>query len=122
MSKALRVVLDDFSGVERYVDDLTLAQLIATEPNADKLLQSVRAAIGQKIKAERLELDLSLEEVRDFSNKEIDSAGLSRLERGLAWSHELAAKAIDFLAVRRADRRKASNKERARNGKRTARA
>jgi hypothetical protein len=98
MSKALRVVLDDgYSTRARDVSQLTLAQLIATEPTADAMLRAMRDEIGRKIKALRVERDLSLEQVRDMTKREIDSAGLSRLERGLAWSHELAQKAIDFL-------------------------
>lgn len=100
------------------VADLTLKELLDTEPGTDELLRDIREAIGLKIKALRVERDLSLEQVRDLTNREIDSAGLSRLERGLAWSHELAAKAIDFLE----QYPRKTAKERKGNAKRTTKA
>ncbi len=95
------------------VDELTLEELIETEPRADELLRTVREAIGRKLKDRRAELGLSVEEVRDQSNKAVSSSGISRLERGMTWSSELAATALKFYDRIRTKQERAEAKAKA---------
>jgi len=114
MSTKLLVAITTSAGGFFDVSELTLDELVKIEPRADSMLRAIRDAIGTKINAERMRLDLSLEQIRDMSGREIDSAGLSRLERGLAWSPELATKAVAFLADAS---RKAAKADKRRNGR-----
>ena len=109
MAKVTVAILADSPiGAGRDVSQLSLDELVRLEPRADAMLRAVRGEIGNKINAERMRLDLSLEQVRDMTNREIDSAGLSRLERGLAWSSDVVTKVVAFLG---SQSRKAAKRE-----------
>jgi phage tail tube protein FII len=91
------------------VDELTLEQLMTTEPLADAMTTAVRLAIGAKLRETRAALGLSLEEVRDRYG--IDSGSLSRIERGQRWSPDTAAEAVKVYARERGKQERAGERK-----------
>lgn len=119
MTKIAVALMADQSidGVGQSVSELGIDDLVALEPRAYELLEQIRGEIGTKIKAEREAVGLSLEEVRDMTGRAIDSAGLSRLERGRAWSAELVATARKLYARERGKQERADARKAAKAGK-----
>ncbi len=102
------------AGVGEEIAELSLEQLIETEPRVDELQRAVREEIGRKLRDARAAAGISLEDMRDKFG--IDSGSLSRIERGQRWSAEIAGEALKVYQRERAKQDKAATKQKAKAG------
>jgi len=103
------------AGVGVAIDELTLEQLIATEPLADTLVSELRTEIGRKLRETRAASGLSLEDMRDKHG--IDSGSLSRIERGQRWSADTAREALRVYLRERGKQERAGERKAAKAAK-----